>query len=150
VLPVFLAAALHGLMQLSPTASRRTYVAHQRSRIAQGFLGLVSSLKSLAGYRGVACRCLLGPPAGSYRALVSVVSSLKSLARSRGVVTLVGRSAGLRMCGKVGVWREIICNFDPLCSALQAIYTPPRRTTPMGFPSFQTARNSKTESRKWN
>jgi hypothetical protein len=95
-------------MQLSPTASRRTYVARRRSRIARGFLGLVSSLQSLAGSRGVACRCLLGPLAGSYRALVGVVSSLKSLAGSRGVVTLVGRSAGLRMCGKVGVWREII------------------------------------------
>ena len=29
LLPVFSAAALHGLMQLSPTASRRTYVARR-------------------------------------------------------------------------------------------------------------------------
>jgi hypothetical protein len=48
-------------------------------------VGLVSSLKSLAGSRGVACRCLLGPLARSYRALVGIVSSLMSLARSRGV-----------------------------------------------------------------
>jgi hypothetical protein len=58
----------------------------------RALVGLVSALQSLAGSRGVACRC-------SLRVI---------LITPRRVVTLVGRSAGLRMCGKVGVWREII------------------------------------------
>jgi len=61
-----------------------------------------------------------------------------------------GRSARSRRCGSRSWWREMICNFDLLCSALQAMYTPPRHTTPMGFPSFQTTRNNKTENRKQN
>ena len=63
---------------------------------------------------------VLGPLAGSYRSCV------------RDVVTLVGRSAGLRMCGKVGVWREIICNLDQLCLTLQVICTPPTIPPPWG------------------
>ena len=77
-----------------------------RRRAPSLLVGLVSSAEvssriSLSRYharrdvtrsRGV----VLGPLAGSYRSCV------------RDVVTLVGRSAGLRMCGKVGVWREII------------------------------------------
>jgi hypothetical protein len=79
VLPVFSAAAVHGLMQHSPTASRRPYAAHRRARIARGSVGLVSSLTSRTGSRGV----VLGPLAGSYRS------------RIRDIVTLDGRSAGL-------------------------------------------------------
>ena len=40
-------------------------------------------------------------------------------------------------------WREIICDFDLLRLTLQAICAPPRRTTPMGFPSFLSAERSK-------
>ena len=99
MLPVFSAAALHGLMQaLAYCLPEDLCSASGDLRIARGFLGLVSSLKSLARSRGVACRCLLGPLAGSYRAFVGLVSALQSLAGSRGVFTLVGRSAGLRMC----------------------------------------------------
>jgi hypothetical protein len=71
---------------------RLSLFARASSRILSlsvSLVGLVSALQSLAGSRGVACRCSLGPLAGSYRALVGVVSSLKSLAGSRGVA---GRS----------------------------------------------------------
>jgi len=45
-------------------------------------------------------------------------------------------------CREIGLWREIICNFNPLRVTLQAICAPPRHTTPMGFPSFPTAKQS--------
>jgi hypothetical protein len=46
----------------------------------------------------------------------------------------------------VGGWSERICNLDLLRLTLQAIRAPPRRTTPMGFPSLLSAkRNNRTK-----
>jgi hypothetical protein len=50
----------------------------------------------------------------------------------------------------IGLWREKICNFDQLCSTLQAICTPPRHTTPMGFPSFPSAKSKQTSTKQTN
>jgi len=44
-------------------------------------------------------------------------------------------------CREVGLWREIIRDFDLLCFILQVICAPPRRTTPMGLPSFHSTEN---------
>ena len=50
---------------------------------------------------------------------------------------------------EVGLWREIIFNVFQVRSGLQPICAPPRHTTPMGLPSFPTAKQkSKTENRK--
>jgi len=66
----------------------------------------------------------------------------------RGLVVLgrAGRSAG-HGDREEGLWREIIFNVFLLRSGLQPIYAPPRHTTPMGLPSFATARKSKTKNR---
>ena len=40
---------------------------------------------------------------------------------------------------EIGLWREIICDFDLLHFTLQVICAPPRRTTPMGLLSFPSA-----------
>ena len=50
----------------------------------------------------------------------------------------------------ISLWREIICNFDQLCSTLQVICTPPRHTTPMGLPSFPVPPESKQNKTKQN
>jgi len=42
---------------------------------------------------------------------------------------------------EIGLSREIICDFDQLRFTLQVICAPPRRTTPMGLPSFPSAEN---------
>jgi hypothetical protein len=72
-----------------PRCRCRALFARASSRIrsfprcrCRALVGLVSALQSLAGSRGVACRC-------SLRVI---------LITPRRVVTLVGRSAGLRMC----------------------------------------------------
>ena len=81
----------------------------------------------------------------------SVVSSRLFSHALHGLVVL--RGSGGRSAGhgdvEVGLWGEIICNLDLLCSALQALYAPPRHTTPMGFPSFQSRPKSqhKTKSK---
>jgi len=46
-----------------------------------------------------------------------------------------GRSAGSRE-DRSWMWREIICDFDLLRFTPQVICAPPRRTTPVGLPSF--------------
>jgi len=50
---------------------------------------------------------------------------------------------------EVGLWREIICNFDLLCFTLQVICTPPHHTTPVELPSFPVLPKArkKTQSR---
>ena len=50
---------------------------------------------------------------------------------------------------EVGLWREIICNFDLFCFTLQVICTPTRRPTPMGLPSFpSTKKHVRTKESK--
>jgi len=55
-------------------------------------------------------------------------------------------------CRERGLWREIICDFDLLRFTLQVICTLPRRTTPVGFPSFpvtpEKQNNTKENSTK--
>ena len=46
-------------------------------------------------------------------------------------------------CREGGLWREIICNLNLLRLTLQAICTPPRRTTPLGLPSLPSAKQIK-------
>jgi len=60
-----------------------------------------------------------------------------------------GRSAG-HGDREVGLWSEIICNFNLLCSALQAMYAPPHHTAPMGFPSFQSHLKSQNKTKQTN
>jgi len=49
---------------------------------------------------------------------------------------MVEESGGCRRSwGGVGENMQL-CNFNLLRSALQAMYAPPRHTTPMGFPSL--------------
>ena len=49
---------------------------------------------------------------------------------------------------EIGLWREIICNFNLLRSALQAMHAPPRHTAPMGFPSFQSRPKSQNKTKQ--
>jgi len=51
---------------------------------------------------------------------------------------------------EVGLWREIICNFNLLHSALQAMYAPPHHTAPMGFPAFQSRLKSQNKTKQTN
>jgi len=55
-----------------------------------------------------------------------------------------GRSAG-HGDREVGLWREIIFNVIQVRSGLQPICAPPRRTTPVGFPSFPSAESKQTD-----
>ena len=73
--------------------------------------------------------------------------------RGLGVLGRDGRSAAHRD-REVGLCREIIFNLFQVRSGLQPICAPPRHTTPMGLPSFPTAKQkkkkkkSKTENRR--
>jgi hypothetical protein len=116
--PSLSAAALHGLMQHSPTASRRTYVARRRSRIARGFLGVVSSLKSLPG----SC-CLAITPGVMW--FVFVVSLLWMVA-----APFYGCVKGRSVERDNMQLRSIVLNTTGYMHSS-------RRTTPMGLPSFQ-------------
>jgi len=58
-----------------------------------------------------------------------------------------GRSTSHRD-SEVGLWREIICNLDQLRSALQATCAPPRHTTPVGLPSFQSTEQKTQQEQK--
>jgi len=83
-----------------------------------------------------------------------VVSSRSSHTPCLGSLFLLGVVVAVPVHGsrEVGLWREIICDFDRLHFTLQVICTPPHCTTPVGLPSFpvtaEKQNNTKEDSTK--
>jgi len=112
----------------SPTLLRQYPASPLSLRYPSSLWRYPTSSVSLHAWRGLvavsyfaaAASCLARVVVGLYRCLVA---------------------APVYGCREVGMWREIICNFDLLRFTLQVMCAPPCRTTPMGLPSFPSAEN---------